>query len=856
MLNRLKLKSKIVACLAVTLVPVLGLGAVSLNRALEESRTVGANYQARAHGIGETVDRFLFERYGDVQAFALNEALRNKASWYERTPATNGVSAKMNEYMALYGVYSLMVAVDKEGRVLAVSDTDAKRAPLNSAGLWDRNFKTAPWFQNAVAGRFTTSMPFSSEGNDIATGSVVTEAYLADEVKLAVPGSDGFTVGFAAPFTGADGEVAGVWINFLDIEVLHNVARSGLASLKDEGINTSVVAILDNAGKPIAYFENGVTPAGFTPLQVSNLDSGAAVLRNVIAGEDGHGELHTTDKREVLVGAAHLRGAMGYPGMNWSVVFGADKSQALAGVRTVQWTIGLAFALCVGAIVAAVWALLRQIADPLRAMTAAAREIGKGDVEQRIDYQSADEIGDLADGLRDVTQFVRQSAEAAAALAQGDLSKTATKRSDKDVLAASVERAQGSMQRLVTAMNRMIQSAKTGELSTRAETNDHAGVYLSLITGLNELMASCQAPITEAQSVLARVAERDLVIRMKGTYAGDWEQIKTSINVALDNLEGTLGQVLVAADQVSTAANEITIGNQSLAQTATEQASSLDQVTSRLQDISSTGRQTAGNAQQARGMAQAASDSAQKGGRSMQELSAAIEQIKAASDRTAQIVKTIDEIAFQTNLLALNAAVEAARAGDAGKGFAVVAEEVRSLAMRSAEAARTTSQMIADAVKSAEKGVVLNTGVARSLEEISGHVGRVVEVMGEIAVAADQQSVEISGANGTVEEISRATQQNAATTEQSASAAEQLSGQAESMRDLVAAFRVQQQMNSAGRNLGATPRSQPRKAQHHRGAKVISIRPPMGRPSPTAKAAGANLIPFDDDSNSSTFADF
>jgi methyl-accepting chemotaxis protein len=314
--------------------------------------------------------------------------------------------------------------------------------------------------------------------------------------------------------------------------------------------------------------------------------------------------------------------------------------------------------------------------------------------------------------------------------------------------------------------------------------------------------------------------------------------------------------VLVAADQVSTAAGEITIGNQSLAQTATEQASSLDQVTTRLQEISSTGRQTAGNAQQARSMAQAASESANKGGRSMQELSKAIEQIKVASDRTAQIVKTIDEIAFQTNLLALNAAVEAARAGDAGKGFAVVAEEVRSLAMRSAEAARTTSQMIEDAVKSAERGVVLNSGVARSLEEISGHVGRVVEVMAEIAVAADQQAIGIGGANSTVEEISRATQQNAATTEESASAAEELSGQAESMRDLVAAFKVQSQgsgrvpMASQRRNPPrATAPSMPRKS-----AKVISIRPPPMKVS-SAKSA-SHLIPFDDAEGTAALAEF
>jgi methyl-accepting chemotaxis protein len=189
-------------------------------------------------------------------------------------------------------------------------------------------------------------------------------------------------------------------------------------------------------------------------------------------------------------------------------------------------------------------------------------------------------------------------------------------------------------------------------------------------------------------------------------------------------------------------------------------------------------------------MAQAASQAAISGGQSMMQLSEAMNQIKSASDRTAAIVRTIDEIAFQTNLLALNAAVEAARAGDAGKGFAVVAEEVRGLAMRSAEAARSTSEMIADAVRSADQGVELNEGVAKSFATIQSQVGRVVEVMGEISAATSAQAEGVAGVNQMVEELSRTTQQNAATTEQSASAALELNGQATSLRELVSTFRI------------------------------------------------------------------
>jgi methyl-accepting chemotaxis protein len=154
-------------------------------------------------------------------------------------------------------------------------------------------------------------------------------------------------------------------------------------------------------------------------------------------------------------------------------------------------------------------------------------------------------------------------------------------------------------------------------------------------------------------------------------------------------------------------------------------------------------------------------------------------------------VRTIDEIAFQTNLLALNAAVEAARAGDAGKGFAVVAEEVRSLAQRSAEAARNTSRLIEESVKNAESGVELNGAVLKQLGEIAGQVNRVGAVMGEIAAASEQQSDGVSQINSAVEQMNGVTQGVASNSEQSAASAEELSGQAERMRELVTTFRLQ-----------------------------------------------------------------
>jgi methyl-accepting chemotaxis protein len=179
---------------------------------------------------------------------------------------------------------------------------------------------------------------------------------------------------------------------------------------------------------------------------------------------------------------------------------------------------------------------------------------------------------------------------------------------------------------------------------------------------------------------------------------------------------------------------------------------------------------------------------------SMKRLSDAIGKIKASSDNTAKILKTIDDIAFQTNLLALNAAVEAARAGDAGKGFAVVAEEVRNLAMRSAEAAKNTANLIEASLQNAEGGVAINQEVSKNLMDINGQVNKVSEIIAEIASASEQQEQGVSQISTAVEQMNQVTQQTAANSEETASGAEELSAQAEEMNSMVSTF----QLSTAG----------------------------------------------------------
>ncbi|HEX2873742.1 MAG TPA: methyl-accepting chemotaxis protein [Polyangiaceae bacterium] len=457
--------------------------------------------------------------------------------------------------------------------------------------------------------------------------------------------------------------------------------------------------------------------------------------------------------------------------------------------------------------------VVRSIRRPLSAIATVARSMSRGDLAHTLERETDDEIGDVALALTEM--------------------KT-------------------SVERLTRTEQTVIEAARQGRLSERGSAEGLHGVFAELVSGMNELLATANAPIQEAKEVLSRAENRDLTARMRGEYQGDFDLIKVATNNALDTLERALSEVQAVADQVAAAAGQITGASSQMARGASSQAASIEEVLSTLEEITSMSKQNASNAQESRSHAQGATTMADQGSASMGRLSSAVESIKGAADETAKIIKTIDEIAFQTNLLALNAAVEAARAGDAGRGFAVVAEEVRSLAMRSAEAAKNTTQVIERSLKKAEEGVIINKEASVAFDAIGKQVKKVVEVIAEIAESSQQQHDSVARINKGVDTVSRETQQSAAATEETASAAEELAAQAENMRTLTSQFRL-------GQSAPAAYQPKPAAAAR-RGAPRAAARPPTlpkaaARPAAKAhvngngngSAAGRELIPFDDD---------
>lgn len=436
------------------------------------------------------------------------------------------------------------------------------------------------------------------------------------------------------------------------------------------------------------------------------------------------------------------------------------------------------------------FATLRSVIGAVKSLSTAASEIASGRVEQEIDVRSNDEIGELAAAFRSMVDYISGIAHAADRLAVGDLSAKVTPKADHDVLSRNMNRAAETLQNIVAEAQGLIETGRRGQLSKRGNPDRFEGAYKELITGMNGMLDTVLEPITEAQRVLERVAQRDLTARVEGTYHGDHAAIKHSLNSALENISEVFASLTTAITQVNSAATEIGAGSQELASGAADQARSVDQVSNRIKLVDERTKANVVDAKDARGAMERAHQDTEDGVKSMEQLAEAVTEIKKSADATAKIVKTIDEIAFQTNLLALNAAVEAARAGDAGRGFAVVADEVRALALRAAAAARNTSALIEESVQKTEAGVKLNEAVRKRLEEIRVGVQRASDMMSNISTGAREQERELAEVSSAMSQIGSLTQRTAANAEESASAAAELSAQAGEMHDLASQFTV------------------------------------------------------------------
>ncbi|WP_294993149.1 methyl-accepting chemotaxis protein [uncultured Stenotrophomonas sp.] len=500
------------------------------------------------------------------------------------------------------------------------------------------------------------------------------------------------------------------------------------------------------------------------------------------------------------------------------------------------------------------WVIGNRIAVPLKQATAVAEGIARGKLDSHIGVQPHDETGRLLDAmsgmqqqlhavisgqremasrhdagelsyridasafpgeyglmvqetnalvgghvqtLHDVLDVVQQ-------YAVGDLSRDIARYpGEKAAMTTTVDTVKANLGRINGEIKQLATAAAAGDFSRRGDAQRFDHDFRLMLENLNAMMAVSDDNLGKLSQLLSAIAEGDLTARMHGDYQGVFARMRDDANTTVTQLTQIVGQIQASASSITLAAGEIASGNSDLSRRTEQQAANLEETAASMEELTSTVRQNAEHARQANQLAIGAQGVASQGGNVVGQVVHTMSAIEASSKKIAEIISVIDGIAFQTNILALNAAVEAARAGEQGRGFAVVASEVRTLAQRSAAAAKEIKGLIDDSVGKVAEGSSLVHQAGSTMGEIVASVQRVTDIMAEISAASQEQSAGIEQVNQTVVQMDETTQQNAALVEEATAAARAMEDQAAQLADAVAIFRLDNQVSAAMKAVAA-----------------------------------------------------
>ncbi len=571
----------------------------------------------------------------------------------------------------------------------------------------------------------------------------------------------------------------------------------------------------------------------------------------------------------------------------WMSITSIEEEEVYAPIRMFNYTIVAFCALSLIVLALLIHFTLKRTLKPLKELETAALDIAAGHFNAVLNVKANDEIGKLTasfiavrntvvrlleqvhvasnelnekgnlDACIDESQFsgeylataqavngiiqsnaheLRMLLQAYEAVGSGNFNCTLAPLPGKKAIAnKSFDKLRNNLVSVSGDIHGLINEAVEGKLSTRVDAAKYEGDWKTLTEGLNALLQAVNAPIDEANAVLAQlsagnftvdvnknykgsfgtmmgafdtmvtaigsyineithvldtVSHGDLRNSISSEYMGQFSSIKDSINQITLALCKTISDIRRSAEEVLSGAQQISETSVSLASGATNQASSIQELNASISLIDSQIHENAGNAKYADELSQKSISSAQKGSQEMNKMLHSMQDIKDASDNISKIIKVIDDIAFQTNILALNAAVEAARAGAHGKGFAVVAEEVRALASRSQSAASETSTLIEDTIVKINSGMEIATSTSQALKAIMGDVDAISNIINGIFKSTKEQADGIAQINAGVNQISDVVQTTSATSEENAAASQELSSQADLLNELVAKFKL------------------------------------------------------------------
>ncbi len=784
--------------LALGLLPVAIIGWLSYSHARDDLTASAANQlQTMAIETVDKIDRNLFERYGDVQAFAENPDAKG-------TPEQ--VTEAANFYTKCYGIYDLMIVADIDGKIVAANTVDGTGNAIDTAGLIGRSVKGEAWFDEIASGKIGYGTTYYSEAE---FGAATSEVY----------GDKRLTLNFSAPIVDENGKVTRVWSNRASFErIVSDITDSQLKNAKEKGAGSLAIQLMTPTGLVL----EDADPKAILTLNLAA--SGLECAKRV--GEEAHGYTIETNTRrgvEQINGFAKSQGALGFPAYGWGILLRQDYAEATAAAGSLRNFILIAAGLSAAAIFALAWWVAGAVARPVIKTATVLDAVAQGDLTQRLEVDSRDEFAQMANSLNTAVAASAKTLEDVRIAAEREKELQEERAAEERQRSQTERDAAAAMQEKVDAMLAALDSVSRGDYSTNLSF-DQSDAVGKLGNGLAQFFADKQtAEATEReQREREQAAERELrnkvneLLKVVNAAAGGDLTVPVTVtgNDAIGELAGGLRrmitdlrevitQVVESAAQFTEGARVVAEGSQSLATNAQTQSSVVEEMTASIKQLNESIDGVGSNASEADKVAKNTSSLAEQGGGAVAQSIEAMELIKTSSEKIGEIISVISEIASQTNLLALNAAIEAARAGEHGLGFAVVADEVRKLAERSNKAAGEVSALIRESTQRVEEGATLSNETGKALQQIIEGVQSTANMISQIAKATTEQAGTAKEVGSAIGNVSQGTEQVAAGSEEMASSSEELGAQATSLRELVQRFKV----TGTSSNVGVSQRS-------------------------------------------------